>query len=61
MADIFTVAQVAEYLQISEKTVRRLIANGELTASKVGGRFWRIKKADIEQYLNANTNGKEQN
>jgi len=61
LADIFTVAQVAEYLQISEKTVRRLIANGELTASKVGGRLWRIKKADIEQYLNANTNGKEQN
>ena len=61
MADIFTVSQVAEYLQISEKTVRRLIANGELTASKVGGRSWRIKETDIEQYLNENTNGKEQN
>jgi len=61
LADIFTVSQVAEYLQISEKTVRRLIANGELTASKVGGRSWRIKETDIEQYLNENTNGKEQN
>ena len=59
--DILTVSQVAEYLQISEKTVRRLIANGELTASKVGGRSWRIKGTDIEQYLDANTNGKEQN
>ena len=59
--DILTVSQVAEYLQLSEKTVRRLIANGELTASKVGGRSWRIKEIDIEQYFNANTNGKEQN
>ena len=59
--DLLTVSQVAEYLQISEKTVRRLIANGEIKASKVGGRSWRIKKSDIEQYLNANTNGKEQN
>ena len=59
--DILTVSQVAEYLQISEKTVRRLIANGGLTASKVGGRSWRIKETDIEQYLNANTNGKEHN
>jgi len=61
LADIFTISQVAKYLQISEKTVRRLIANGELIASKVGGRSWRIKETEIEQYLNANTNGKEQN
>jgi len=57
--ELLTVSQVAEYLQISEKTVRRLITNGEIKASKVGGRSWRIKEHDIEQYLNANTNEKE--
>ena len=33
--DILTVLQVAEYLQVSDKTVRRLIANGQLTASNI--------------------------
>ena len=59
--ELLTVSQVAEYLQISEKTIRRLIANGKIKASKVGGRAWRIKESDIEHYLNENTNGKEQN
>ena len=58
--DILTVLQVAEYLQVSDKTVRRLIANGQLTASKVGG-SWRVKETDIEKYLDINSNGKEQN
>jgi len=58
--DILTVSQVAQYLQVSDKTVRRLIANGKLTASKVGGRSWRVKKTDVEKYLDEHTNGKEQ-
>lgn len=59
ITDILTVSQVAKYLQISDKTVRRLIADGKLTASKVGGRSWRIKKTDIEKYLDKHTNEKE--
>lgn len=38
MADeIFTVAQTAQYLQVCEKTVRRLISANKLIASHVGG------------------------
>lgn len=47
---ILTVAQAAEYLKVCEKTVRRLISNKELSASKVG-KSWRIQKSDIEKYL----------
>lgn len=47
---ILTVAQAAEYLKVCEKTVRRLIASKELSASKVG-KSWRIQKIDIEKYL----------
>lgn len=37
MADeIFTVAQTAQYLQVCEKTVRRLISANKLIASRVG-------------------------
>lgn len=54
--EIFTVAQAAKYLQVCDKTVRRLIKSKKLTASKVGDRSWRIRKSDIDDYLNANTN-----
>lgn len=48
--EILTISQVAEYLQVCDKTVRRLISNKELSASKIG-KSWRIKKSDIEEYL----------
>ena len=53
--ELFTVIQAAEYLQVCEKTVRRLINSKTLAASKVG-KSWRIKKSDIDQYLNNNSN-----
>lgn len=54
--EIFTIAQTAEYLQVSEKTVRRLIKYGDIVASKVGERNWRIRKKDILDYLSNNSN-----
>jgi len=60
MADeIFTVAQAAQYLQVCEKTVRRLISSNKLVASRVGNgnRTLRIKKTDIEAYLAEHANG----
>lgn len=56
--EIFTVAQAAQYLQVCEKTVRRLISSNKLTASRVGtgNRSLRIKKTDIDAYLSEHTN-----
>ena len=55
--ELLTVAQAAQYLQVCEKTVRRLINNQKLTASKVGSRAWRIRKEAIDEYLTEHTNG----
>ena len=57
--ELLTVSQAADYLKLSEKTVRRLISNQTLLAAKVGGRAWRIKESDIEAYLRAHSNGKK--
>ena len=58
--ELFTVAQAAKYLKVCDKTVRRLISNNKLVASKVGDRAWRIRKDDIDIYLSEHTNsGKE--
>ncbi len=56
--ELFTVAQAADYLQVCEKTVRRLIKSNKLTASKIGNRTWRIRKEDIDKYLRNTRNNK---
>lgn len=47
---LLTVAEVAEYLRVSEMTVYRLITNREIGATKVG-RGWRIRASDLSGYL----------
>lgn len=54
--EVLTVAQTAKYLQLSEKTVRRMIATGDLTASKLNNRTWRIRTCDIDSYLSSTSN-----
>lgn len=50
MNAILTVKQVAALLQVSLSQVRRMIANGELAAVKVG-REWRVPKASLEEFF----------
>ena len=57
--ELFTVKQAAEYLKLSDRSVHKLIADKKLLASKVGMRSWRIKKIDIDAFLQANTNFSE--
>lgn len=56
--ELLTVSQTAEYLKLSEKTVRRLINNGSLQASKLANRSWRIRTCDIDGYVSATSNTK---
>jgi DNA (cytosine-5)-methyltransferase 1 len=58
--ELLTISQTANYLQLSDKTIRRLINNNKLKASKVGDRAWRIKSSDIEEYLKSHTNGEKE-
>lgn len=50
LPDILTAKQVADYLQINERTVRNLVARGELPGKKVGSSV-RIIKAKLFKYL----------
>lgn len=52
---MLSVTQAAEYLNVCEKTIRRLIMSKSLSASKVGN-SWRIKKEDIDYYLKQTLN-----
>lgn len=55
-SEIFTVAQTAEYLQLSIKTIRRLISDNKIRASKLSNRSWRIRKSDVDAYIQENLN-----
>lgn len=47
---VLTLKQVAEYLQLAEKTAYRLAAEKKLPGFKVGG-SWRFKRHDLEQWI----------
>ncbi len=53
--EILTVSQAAEYLQVCDKTILRLIKTKKITASKIGNR-WRIKNSEIDKYIRNTAN-----
>ncbi|WP_036720153.1 helix-turn-helix domain-containing protein [Paenibacillus harenae] len=50
MADLLTVDQLAQMLELHPRTIRRYIRDKQLKASKVGGE-WRIRKEDAEVFI----------
>ena len=52
---ILTVKQVAEYLQVNERTVYRMASANKLPAFKVGG-SWRFRQSELEQWIKDNHN-----
>jgi excisionase family DNA binding protein len=47
---LYTVEQVADILQVSPQTVRRLIKEGQIKAVRVGIQL-RVKKEELDRYL----------
>ena len=50
--ELLTLKQVAEWLQVSERTVHRLLTDGALQGFKVG-RQWRFEEAEVQRYLDS--------
>lgn len=51
MDKILTLEEVAEYLRVSEKTVKEWVNKGELPGGKLGT-SWRFRRGDIEEWVN---------
>ena len=47
---LLSIKEVAQLLHVSDRTVKRRIAEGELAGHKVGHQ-WRLAKTDVEDYL----------
>ena len=52
---ILTVKQVAEYLQVNERTVYRMASAKKIPAFKVGA-SWRFKQSEIENWIKEQSN-----
>lgn len=56
ISKLLSVAQVSAKLQCARSTVRKLIADGELRASRISRRTIRISEADLQVYLDGRAN-----
>lgn len=46
-----TIAEAAEYLAVTPKTIRNLIARGDLTGYRLGARAIRVDRAELDALL----------
>jgi len=53
---LLSVAQVSAKLQCARSTVRRLVADGELRASRISRRTIRVSEVDLQAYLDGRAN-----
>jgi excisionase family DNA binding protein len=53
---LLTPAQVAERLQVTERTVYTWLRGGRLRGLRAG-RLWRVREEDLEAFLGAGTKG----
>ncbi len=50
MGDLLTIAEVAERLRLTERTVYKLVTAGDLPGHKIG-RVWRVDEDDLLAFL----------
>jgi len=47
-AEIMNIREVAQFLQVKEQTVYRLVQQGKIPALKIGGQ-WKVKKSHLDK------------
>jgi PTS system nitrogen regulatory IIA component len=50
--EIMTLAEIAKYLKVSDKTILRMVGKGEIPGHKISSQ-WRFQRASIDQWLTA--------
>ena len=48
---ILTKQQAAEYLQTTPRYLERMAASGRLRALKPTGKLWRVRRSDLDAFL----------
>lgn len=53
--EYYTLAEVAELLSVTKRTVQRWISDGQLTAIRLNPRNIRIQRSDLNKFLSNKT------
>jgi excisionase family DNA binding protein len=61
LSTMYTVRDIAEHLNKDVETVRRWCRSGKLEALKPGGREWRIREEDLNEFMEERTPVKQGN
>jgi excisionase family DNA binding protein len=56
---LLTPEQVAERMNLSVLTVRAWLRSGRLPGVKPGGRIWRVRETDLDEYIRSLSRGGE--
>lgn len=48
--EILTIEETAEFLRVSDKTIRRMLKDGRLKGIDLGG-VWRISREELEGFI----------
>ncbi len=51
MERLLTPEEAAQVLQVSPLTVRKWLRGGKLKGVKPGGKVWRVREEDLEEFL----------
>ncbi len=54
-SDLVAIKEVAEFLNLADKTIYRMAADGDIPAFKIGG-SWRFRMNEIEVWLDVTVN-----
>lgn len=55
MNELLSVAEAAEYLTVTERWVRQAITERHLPHIRLGRKFIRLRRSDLDRYLAAQT------
>ncbi len=58
--DILTIREVADYLEVTQRTLYRLVQDGNLPAFKVGN-SWPFRREDLERWISEQSRGTDMN
>ena len=50
--DVYSIKEVAQITDLTPSTIRRWILTDHLMAHRLGQKFWRINRIDVERILN---------
>ena len=51
---LLTPEEVGKRLAVAPKTVRDMLREGKLKGRKLGGKLWRVREADLDEFIREN-------